>query len=64
MAIHYKGTILAKASTAAEIHSKGEFEKLDRHLKEVNGNYLKYQGGPTPVHLVNYKIGEHPEDWK
>ncbi len=62
MAIHYKGSILAKASAAAELHAKGEFEKLDKHLKEVNGNYLKAQGGPMPAHLENYKLGEHPED--
>lgn len=62
--IHYKGNNLSKGSKAAELFEKKEFDKLDKHLKEVNGNHLKMQGGPMPAHLENYKIGEHPEDWK
>lgn len=62
--IRYKTHNLGKGSQAAEYFEKKEFEKLDKHLKEVEGNYLKAQGGPMPAHLENYKIGEHPEDWK
>lgn len=62
--IRYKGHNLAKGSQAAELFEKKEFEKLDKHLKEVEGASLKSQGGPMPSHLINYKIGEHPEDWK
>lgn len=62
--IKYKGHNLAKGSHAAELHEKKEYEKLDKHLKEVEATYLKMQGGPMPPHLVDYKIGEHPEDWK
>lgn len=62
--IRYKGTILGKGSTAAELYEKKEFDKLDKHLKEVNATYLKMQGGPMPAGLENYKVGEHPEDWK
>lgn len=62
--ITYKGNSLSKNSAAAELYEKKEFDKLDKHLKEVNSNYLKMQGGPMPAHLENYKIGEHPEDWK
>jgi hypothetical protein len=62
--IHYRGHNLAKGSHAAELYEKKDFEKLDKHLKEVEATYLKMQGGPMPAHLVNYKIGEHPEDWK
>jgi hypothetical protein len=60
--IKYGKHNLAKGSQAVELYEKKDFEKLDKHLKEVEGNYLKARGGPMPEHLVNYKIGEHPED--
>lgn len=62
--IKYKSHNLAKGSHAAELHDKKEFEKLDKHLKEVDATAMKMQGGPFPTHLADYKIGEHPEDWK
>lgn len=60
--IKYKGHNLARGSHAAELHDKKEFDKLDKHLKEVDAAYLKLQGGPMPAHLVNYAIGDHLKD--
>jgi hypothetical protein len=38
-AIPYKNTWLFPGSTAYELYSAGDFEKLDRHLKEVQQRY-------------------------
>ena len=62
--IKYKNHNLAKGSRAAELYNSKDFDKLDKHLKEVDAVTLKMQGGPLPAHLVDYKVGEHPEDWK
>ena len=69
----YKGTVLGKGSTALELWEEWQKEtkdrnaaqkKLDQHMKEVDERCEKLQGGPLPAHLVNYRMGDHPEDWK
>lgn len=62
--IQYRNYTLARGSQAAELHEKREFEKLDRHLKEVDAAHIKRQGGPTNPDLINYRAGDHPKDWK
>ena len=69
----YRGVTLSKGSTALSLwedwqRASGDqknqsLKKLDQHLKEVSTRADALQGGPVPAHLVNYKIGEHPEDW-
>jgi hypothetical protein len=62
--IRYRDHNLAKGSFASELYEKKDFKKLDMHLKEVDAKCHAAQGGSMPAHLVNYKVGEHPEDWK
>lgn len=57
--ILYKGERIAKGSDAAELHEKKEFAKLDEHLRALDQKRIKLSAAS-----VNYKIGEHPEDWK
>jgi hypothetical protein len=38
-AVIYKGMWLCKGSVALELHQKGEWKKLDTHLKEVDQKY-------------------------
>ena len=62
-----------KNSTAYELHdlwqrANGENKvlakkKLDLHMQGVEQVYKKMHG-ETPSHLENYKMGDHPEDWK
>jgi hypothetical protein len=67
MSVQYRGTTLAKASKALELWTLWQKEtkdrnlaqkKLDQHMKEVSA-----KAEPMPEHLVNYKVGDHPEDW-
>ena len=67
--VKYKGVMLMHNSVAHELWGAAQKDgtiqpKLDAHIKEVNAVYLKMHGGPLPVHLENYRIGDHPEDWK
>lgn len=48
-----------KGSRAAELYEKKDFAQLDKHLWDVEREYLKLQGGPMPEHLVNYAVGDH-----
>ena len=35
-AVLYKGVWLAKGSDARELHDKGDFQKLDKHMKALD----------------------------
>lgn len=39
--VNYKGMLLARNSDAYSLWEKKEFEKLDKHLKEVNSRYYE-----------------------
>ena len=39
--VNYKGMLLAKNSDAYGFWEKKEFDKLDKHLKEVNNRYYE-----------------------
>lgn len=69
----YRGTVLGKGSQALELWEEWQKEtkdrnaaqkKLDQHMKELEARTLALQGAPLPEHLANYRIGDHPEDWK
>lgn len=71
--VKYQNVLLMKNSTAYELYelwqkSSGENKnaakkKLDYHMQGVNLAHDKLHG-VMPEHLLNYRVGDHPEDWK
>lgn len=57
--VKYKNHNLSKNSDAYALLDKKEFEKLDKHLAEVDRMWVKSNGNNFPAHLVNYRIGDH-----
>jgi hypothetical protein len=46
-AVIYNGVWLCKGSVALELHQKGEWKKLDTHMKEVEQKYRTLHGIAT-----------------
>lgn len=64
--VTYKGSVLARNSTAYELWENWQSEKkdrnaaqkkLDNHMKDIDKKAEEMRGGPMASHLVNFAIG-------